>query len=143
MGLRWSVVQPHLFFVPKNIVIILGGRKALEPIIKRITGRRITRESITFLASFGSALAGMMYWHKSRPQKRTVDLTLAALVRAVDVIVQNLWTRRAPAATRAERLLKKEADAIVFAMSCTIIMFAWFYTPERLPKYFLPRIVLI
>jgi hypothetical protein len=63
-----------------------------------------------------------------------VDLTLAALVRAIDVIVQNFWRNRPPT-TRAEGFLKKEADAIVFAVSCTIIMFAWFYNPERLPKY--------
>jgi hypothetical protein len=63
-----------------------------------------------------------------------VDLTLAALVRAIDVIVQNFWRNRPPT-THAEGLLKKEADTIVFAVSCTIIMFAWFYNPERLPKY--------
>ena len=76
----------------------------------------------------------MMYWHSSRPRKRTVDLTLAAFVRAIDVIVQNIWRHRDPK-TRVERILKQQADAIVFAVSCTIIMFAWFYAPERLPKY--------
>lgn len=63
-----------------------------------------------------------------------MDLTLAALVRGIDVIVQSLWRGREPA-TLLERVVKKEADTIVFAVSCTIIMFAWFYTPERLPKY--------
>jgi len=115
-------------------VIILGGRKALEPLIQRVSKRQISPVATTLVASFGSSLAGMMYWHHSRPRKRTVDLTLAALVRAIDVIVQNFWRNRPPT-TRAEGFLKKEADAIVFAVSCTIIMFAWFYNPERLPKY--------
>jgi hypothetical protein len=115
------------------VVIVLGGRKALEPMIRRIGGGRISRETCTFLASFGSAFAGMTYWHSSHPRKRTVDLTLAAFVRAIDVIVQNHWRRRNPS-TRVEQTLKREADAIVFAVSCAIIMFAWFYTPERLPK---------
>jgi hypothetical protein len=94
----------------------------------------VSKETTTFLASFGSALAGITYWHSSRPKKRTVDLTLAAFVRAIDVVVQNLWRKRQPT-SRMERILKEEADTIVFAVSCTIIMFAWFYTPERLPKY--------
>lgn len=115
-------------------VIILGGRNVFEPLIERATKRRMSPIATTFVASFGSSLAGMMFWHKSRPRKRTVDLTLAALVRAIDVIVQNFWRNRPPM-TRAEGFLKKEADAIVFAVSCTIIMFAWFYNPERLPKY--------
>jgi hypothetical protein len=116
-----------------NKVIILGGRKALERIMGRVAGERLSKETITFTASFTSALAGMMYWHASRPRKRTVDLTLAALVRAIDVIVQNAWSRRRKT-SRLEGYLKKEADTIVFAASCAIIMFAWFYTPERLPK---------
>jgi hypothetical protein len=91
-------------------------------------------EGVTFVASLGSAFAGMTYWHFWHPKKRTVDLTLAVLVRAIDVVLQNLWRKRPPT-TRAEGLLKKEADTVVFAISCTIIMFAWFYTPERLPKY--------
>jgi hypothetical protein len=115
-------------------VIILGGRKLLDPILKKVGGNRISEETSTFIASFGSAFAGMTYWHSKHPKKRTVDLTLAALVRAIDVIVQRLWRGRPPT-SRAEGLLKKEADTIVFAVSCTIIMFAWFYTPERLPKY--------
>jgi hypothetical protein len=119
-----------------TVVIILGGRKALEPIIRRIGRGRLSQEISTFLASFSAALAGMTYWHSSRPRKRTVDLTLAAFVRAIDVIVQNFWKRRTPV-THVEQILKKEADTIVFAGSCAIIMFAWFYTPERLPKYLL------
>ena len=102
--------------------------------MKSVSGQRLSRESVTFLSSFASAFAGMTYWHSSHPKKRTVDLTLAALVRAIDVVVQNLWRKRPPT-SRGEGLLKKEADTIVFAVSCTIIMFAWFYTPERLPKY--------
>ena len=132
MDSPWSAVIPlSVSFL--IVVIILGGRKALEPIIRRIGGGRVSRETSTFLASFGSAFVGMTYWHSSYPRKRTVDLSLAAFVRAIDVIVQNVWRRRNPS-THVEQTLKKEADTIVFAVSCTIIMFAWFYTPERLPK---------
>lgn len=133
MDLRWFVV-PFSCLLAVIVVIILGGRKALEPWIRRIGRGKLSRETSTFLASFGSALAGMTYWHSLHPRKRTVDLTLAALVRAIDVIVQNLWKGRNPT-NHAEQRIKRQADTIVFAISCTIIMFAWFYTPERLPKY--------
>lgn len=134
MDSPWSAVSPLSVMTLRpvlSIVIILGGRKALEPVLRR-TG--ISREAATFWAAFASSFAGMTYWHASRPRKRTVDLTLAALVRGIDVIVQSLWRGREPT-TLLERVVKKEADTIVFAVSCTIIMFAWFYTPERLPKY--------
>ena len=114
-------------------MIILEGRKLLEPLIANAGRGRISRETGTFLASFASAFAGMTYWHARRPRKRTVDLTLAAFVRAIDVIVQNAWRTRAPKSA-VEGTLKREADTIVFAVSSAIIMFAWFYTPERLPK---------
>jgi hypothetical protein len=139
MDSQWFAV-PFSCLLVVIVVIILGGRKALEPLIRRIGRGKVSRETSTFLASFGSAFAGMTFWHSSHPRKRTVDLTLAALVRAIDVIVQNLWKGRSPT-TRAEQTIKRQADTIVFAISCTIIMFAWFYTPERLPKYpNLPRI---
>lgn len=135
-GLQWSAVQPLFSRLMARgteiLVIILGGRKALEPLLRR-TG--VSREVATFWAAFASSFAGMTYWHSSHPRKRTVDLTLAALVRGIDVVVQSLWRGR-QSTTRVERVVKKEADTIVFAVSCTIIMFAWFYKPERLPKYF-------
>jgi hypothetical protein len=116
-----------------TLVIILEGRKGVEAVLTRAARGRISRQTTTLIASFASSFAGMTYWHASHPRKRTVDLTLAAFVRAIDVIVQNAWRTRAPK-SRVERTLQKEADTIVFAASCTIIMFAWFYTPERLPK---------
>jgi hypothetical protein len=132
MGSLWFAVYSLLSGL--SLVIILGGRKALEKVIRAGAGPRLSRETTTFLASLASSFVGMTYWHASRPRKRTVDLTLAALVRAIDVIIQNLWRSRPPT-SRPEAILKKEADTIVFAVSCTIIMFAWFYVPERLPKY--------
>ena len=131
----FAMVCGSLLCYKADLVIILGGRKALEGIFRRTAGRRISGETITFIASFTSALAGITYWHASRPRKRTVDLTLAALVRAIDVIVQNAWSRRKNT-SRIESWVKREIDTIVFAVSGTIIMFAWFYAPERLPKYF-------
>ncbi|KAI9819441.1 MAG: hypothetical protein M1832_004004 [Thelocarpon impressellum] len=80
-------------------------------------------------APLESALAG-----------RTMDLTLFAATRALDVVVGELWARRrsrrlaAGRWTRAEAALGQLADAGVFAVSAGTVMWAWFYRPARLPR---------
>ncbi|KAI9741270.1 MAG: hypothetical protein M1834_002987 [Cirrosporium novae-zelandiae] len=70
---------------------------------------------------------------------RTMDLTLFALVRALDVLLGSLWTthkRRYPhthAHSFLSRILSQYTDAFVFASSSALIMWSWFYLPERLP----------
>lgn len=71
---------------------------------------------------------------------RTMDLTLFTVTRAVDVIAclaWNRWYRQRKAQNRwtlAESLAPSLADAGVFAMSAAVVMWAWFYEPERLPR---------
>ncbi|KAL4937092.1 hypothetical protein BDV06DRAFT_216159 [Aspergillus oleicola] len=77
-----------------------------------------------------------------RPQLagRTMDLTLFTLTRAVDSIACILWdwcrkkgndhSRWASAASIAPGL----ADSAIFASSAAVVMWAWFYAPERLPR---------
>lgn len=70
---------------------------------------------------------------------RTLDLTLFAASRAVDVIIGEFWSRRRTARlstqkwTRTEQLISHLADPAVFAVSSGLIMWAWFYSPDRLP----------
>lgn len=71
---------------------------------------------------------------------RTIDLTLFAFSRAADTIIGQLWTRRKARKVQAnswrwyDRLISYQADASMFAVSCALIMWAWVYVPERLPK---------
>lgn len=71
---------------------------------------------------------------------RTMDLTLFTVTRAVDVIsclAWNRWRRHRQSRNRwtlAESLAPSLADAGVFAMSAAVVMWAWFYVPERLPR---------
>ncbi|KAI1471917.1 uncharacterized protein F4812DRAFT_467804 [Daldinia caldariorum] len=71
---------------------------------------------------------------------RTLDLTLFAVTRALDVIVSEVWTRRGQRRvttgkwTWAESLVSKLADPTIFATSSALIMWAWFYYPSQLPK---------
>ncbi|KAI9373885.1 hypothetical protein BJX61DRAFT_358744 [Aspergillus egyptiacus] len=71
---------------------------------------------------------------------RTMDLTLFTVTRALDSLVCIFWawgqkqrkvnSRWAAADSIAPRL----ADSAVFASSAAVVMWAWFYLPERLPR---------
>lgn len=69
-----------------------------------------------------------------------MDLTLFTVTRAVDVIACMAWSRWSRYRksqgrwTVAESLAPGLADAGVFAMSAAVVMWAWFYLPERLPR---------
>ncbi|KAI1923988.1 hypothetical protein LOZ65_003181 [Ophidiomyces ophidiicola] len=70
---------------------------------------------------------------------RTLDLTLFAMVRAMDVLASLSWSRwrryrkSRKAFTRIEASLPHLFDTGVFAGTAAIVMWAWFYLPERLP----------
>ncbi|PLB39509.1 uncharacterized protein BDW47DRAFT_116570 [Aspergillus candidus] len=80
--------------------------------------------------------------HHGRPAfaGRTMDLTLFTLTRAVDTVASIAWAqwrsrRKAQGRwTSAESVAPGLVDAGLFAASSAIVMWAWFYVPERLPK---------
>lgn len=69
-----------------------------------------------------------------------MDLTIYLVTRAIDLIAcvaWNRWSRRRRAQNRwttIESIVPGAADASVFAISSAIVMWAWFYLPERLPR---------
>ncbi|KAF5025348.1 hypothetical protein F66182_2577 [Fusarium sp. NRRL 66182] len=71
---------------------------------------------------------------------RTMDLTLFAVTRALDVIVGDLWARHKARRlasnkwSKTERFVSKFVDPLVFAASSGLVMWAWFYHPKRLPR---------
>ncbi|KAL7902545.1 hypothetical protein HDV63DRAFT_21903 [Trichoderma sp. SZMC 28014] len=71
---------------------------------------------------------------------RTLDLTLFAVTRAADVLVGELWSqhrsrRRATEKwTVIEQIISRITDPAVFAASSGLIMWAWFYSPDSLPR---------
>ncbi|KAJ5618459.1 hypothetical protein N7528_007102 [Penicillium herquei] len=71
---------------------------------------------------------------------KTMDLTLFTVTRAADVIAciaWRQWYRYRKSKNRwtvIETLAPGLTDAGVFAMSAAIVMWAWFYSPERLPR---------
>ncbi|KAM7220489.1 hypothetical protein V8F06_004078 [Rhypophila decipiens] len=72
---------------------------------------------------------------------RTLDLSLFAVTRALDVIGGELWSRRKASRlargkkqTVLESAVSDLADPAIFALSSGLVMWTWFYFPERLPR---------
>ncbi|KAI8634052.1 integral membrane protein [Xylariaceae sp. FL1651] len=71
---------------------------------------------------------------------RTLDLTLFAATRAVDVVVGELWAQRRQRRVTTgqwswlDSFVSKMTDPSIFATSCAFIMWAWFYSPSALPR---------
>ncbi|PBP21511.1 integral membrane protein [Diplocarpon rosae] len=71
---------------------------------------------------------------------RTMDLTLFSVTRALDVLIGEYWTQRKVARVSrgkwsdTDKLISTLADPAMFASSCALIMWAWIYTPDRLPR---------
>lgn len=71
---------------------------------------------------------------------RTLDLTLLAVTRALDVIGGELWHRRklrrqaAGKWTPLESTIGRLTDPAIFALSSGLIMWTWIYLPSRLPR---------
>lgn len=70
---------------------------------------------------------------------RTLDLSLFAATRALDVVVGELWSRhrarRRAAGTwsKAEAAISRLVDPAVFALSSGLVMWTWIYNSDRLP----------
>ncbi|KAF9110263.1 hypothetical protein BGX27_006581 [Mortierella sp. AM989] len=86
------------------------------------------RQRITMMASFVSSAAAIIFMHRYRPNHATIDYSLFAVVRALDVFghvaVKNQW---------GPKWLGSYGSLAVFVISCTEIMYSWMYEPERLP----------
>ncbi|KIW13866.1 hypothetical protein PV08_06646 [Exophiala spinifera] len=72
---------------------------------------------------------------------KTIDFTLFAFSRALDIAVITAWTRTRSRPWHPEHrhprlasTVRKLMDPAVFATSAAVIMWSWFYSPERLPR---------
>jgi hypothetical protein len=86
------------------------------------------RQRITMVSSFLSSAAAIAFMHRYRPRHATIDYSLFAVVRALDVLghvmVNKHW---------APSWLRTYGAVVVFVLACTEIMYSWLYAPERLP----------
>ncbi|CEL00704.1 Putative Integral membrane protein (AFU_orthologue; AFUA_2G12300) [Aspergillus calidoustus] len=71
---------------------------------------------------------------------RTMDLTLFTFTRALDSLacISWAWIRQKyegnPRWASVDSLVPRLGDSAVFAASAAVVMWAWFYVPERLPR---------
>jgi hypothetical protein len=65
---------------------------------------------------------------------KTLDLTLFALVRALDVVVSSIWDRMPARTTPRANRISQATPPLLFCFSAATIMHAWFYSPSRLPR---------
>ncbi|KAL4820230.1 hypothetical protein BDW67DRAFT_153729 [Aspergillus spinulosporus] len=71
---------------------------------------------------------------------RTMDLTLFTFTRALDSMACIVWSwvqhkrRGGHDWGKAISVIPGLADSAVFASSAAVVMWAWFYSPERLPR---------
>ncbi|KAF2233211.1 hypothetical protein EV356DRAFT_533858 [Viridothelium virens] len=71
---------------------------------------------------------------------RSMDITLFTFVRAIDVIFGSQWSKyrrqrtKAGSWTALQAFLAQSIDPTTFVVSCSIIMWSWFYSPDRLPR---------
>ncbi|KAG0021604.1 hypothetical protein BGZ81_008847 [Podila clonocystis] len=86
------------------------------------------KQRVTMLSSFLSSAAAILFMHRYRPQHATIDYSLFAVVRALDVgghvAVKNQW---------GPGWLGSYGAVAVFVLACAEIMYSWLYDPSRLP----------
>ncbi|RAH66623.1 uncharacterized protein BO66DRAFT_404618 [Aspergillus aculeatinus CBS 121060] len=107
----------------------------------RIQGKPRDPDDCTPMQSVGELeMVGEAPSANSQFVGRSMDLTLFSLTRAADSIVcigwqqWRRWRKGGNHWTWAERVAPKLANAGAFAASAAIVMWAWFYMPERLPR---------
>ena len=72
---------------------------------------------------------------------KTIDFTLFAFLRAIDVLAITAWMRSRSSNYHPEKRIRRLAsflkwviDPWIFSVSSATIMWAWFYSPHRLPR---------
>ncbi|KAK3321184.1 hypothetical protein B0T19DRAFT_466448 [Cercophora scortea] len=136
---------------PTFCAAIVGGSTflavPLRAIFDRLAGnlsllarQRLSRWLATFIAGYISLLLlqskPLPPTDNSQPPARlagrTLDLTLFAFTRALDATITTVYRRRHPSTT-TKSPLTRAVDPLIFALSSSLIMWAWFYHPARLP----------
>ncbi|RUS16979.1 hypothetical protein BC938DRAFT_476397 [Jimgerdemannia flammicorona] len=145
--LQFSVMRNGM---PWLFAGVFGGYKFVDEVMRRRDVRQRSSEKFpasspskdsddataprrAFLATLLAAYLSLLLVHRRFPRTPTVDLTLFAIVRAMDVGAHIAYhSDRVRGVVPAWTL--EHADVVVFAVASAEIMFAFFYEPNRLPK---------
>ncbi|TGZ79794.1 hypothetical protein EX30DRAFT_355605 [Ascodesmis nigricans] len=122
---------------PINSAASRAGAHSDARSVRSLRGLAALRDLFAFSVAAGIGLRGLN--RRKGRAGRTLDLTLLAVVRAIDVVVGELWhqhrvaRKRAGAASAFDNWVGWVIDPAVFAVTSGMVMFAWFYAPEKLP----------
>lgn len=126
----------HLQKFPMLAGNLVLGINVLEPLIYKFLrnyyhlGKNSNLFLSTFAASFLSALVAFPAFQNhiiGYGRFYSLDLTLLVATRAMDTALSSTLAKIAPPALAAY------GDSGLFIVSCTFIMFAWFFNPHALP----------
>ncbi|KAF2708454.1 hypothetical protein K504DRAFT_468791 [Pleomassaria siparia CBS 279.74] len=65
---------------------------------------------------------------------KSLDLTIFAVIRALDVVISSAWNRPSPSKHPNLKTISRSTPTILFCLSVSTIMHSWFYSPSRLPQ---------
>lgn len=65
---------------------------------------------------------------------KTMDLSIFAVIRALDIAISTIWARGASTRSKAGQIVSRVTPSILFCFSAATIMHSWFYSPSRLPQ---------
>ncbi|KAI3405881.2 hypothetical protein KGF56_001489 [Candida oxycetoniae] len=131
-----NALHPRKF--PIFAASLVAGINILEPIIYGLLKRNKilfkTPTSRIFLSTLVSTLASALVTFPlyqnhivARERYNSLDLTLLVATRAMDTAFSSTLSKITPPG------IAKYGDGMLFVVSCTLIMFCWFFYPERLP----------
>lgn len=130
-----SALNPSKF--PTFAARLVAGINILEPIIyKLLKDSKIVTKPInniflsTLLSSFISGYASFPKFQNhilSYGRYYSLDLTLLVTTRALDTALSTTLSKFTPES------IAKHGNALLFIVSCSLIMFSWFYRPGALP----------
>ncbi|CUM67868.1 uncharacterized protein PRCAT00005577001 [Priceomyces carsonii] len=122
---------------PMLSAFLVGGINILEPIVYYVIKRSGLSSSpinslffSTFISSFVSALIAFPRYQGhilGYGRNWSLDLTLLVVTRALDTALSSSLGMIAP------KGIAGYGDACLFIVSCSFIMFSWFYRPHSLP----------
>ncbi|KAK6465522.1 hypothetical protein DFJ63DRAFT_310611 [Scheffersomyces coipomensis] len=144
---RWNDISPRFMkvilnaFHPNKFPVfaasLVAGINILEPIVYAIFKKhslfKIPTRSIFFATLISSFISAAISFPRFQNhilgygRYYSLDLTLLVVTRALDTALSSSLSVIMP------HYISRFGDVALFIASCTPIMFAWFYTPEKLP----------
>ncbi|KAI5958106.1 hypothetical protein KGF57_002914 [Candida theae] len=130
-----NALHPRKF--PVFAASLITGINVLEPVVYGLLRKSkfLKRpSSALFVSTLISALASALVTFPlfqshvvGLGRYNSLDLTLLVATRALDTVFSSTMSHVTPAG------ISKYGDALLFIVSSTLVMFSWFYHPEKLP----------